>query len=148
MSIFLNETVLQAILPVYVRLSDEDLLKRCSLGKVQNANESLHSVIWELCPKENFVSKVRLEIAVAKAVSKFNMGAAETLKVLATVRQTVAPEVSMKINQSTDRKRLWMAEYKTTDDYKDKRVQKKFKFTNQISNQEKSEGITYKAGAF
>ncbi|GFX41651.1 hypothetical protein TNCV_3110471 [Trichonephila clavipes] len=49
-------------------------------GKSQNANESLHSVIWSHCPKESFQSKKRLEIAVVTAVSEFNFGSLFTLK--------------------------------------------------------------------
>ncbi|GFV68359.1 uncharacterized protein TNCV_576111 [Trichonephila clavipes] len=51
-----------------------------SKGKSQNANESLHSVIWSHCPKESFQSKKRLEISVVTAVSEFNFGSLFTLK--------------------------------------------------------------------
>ena len=38
--------VAEAMVPVYKRMSDPNLLKRLVKGKMQNSNESLHSVIW------------------------------------------------------------------------------------------------------
>ena len=74
MKTVLREDVVTKIMPVYQRLASEELLKRCTMGKTQNANESLHSVIWRKCPKEVFVSRKRLEVAVISAISEFNMG--------------------------------------------------------------------------
>ncbi|GBN57426.1 hypothetical protein AVEN_10585-1 [Araneus ventricosus] len=53
----LSEQVLEKILSVYQRLANNELLARCVSGKTQNVNESSHSVIWNNCPKETFVSK-------------------------------------------------------------------------------------------
>jgi hypothetical protein len=49
--------VVKKIIPVYQRLASDELLKRCLRGKTQNANESLHSVIWRKCGKDTFVGK-------------------------------------------------------------------------------------------
>ncbi|GFU37700.1 uncharacterized protein TNCV_1465811 [Trichonephila clavipes] len=52
-----------------------------ALGKTQNSNESLHSCIWRKCPKEVFVSKRRLEIAVTDAIKeKHNLGFVKSLE--------------------------------------------------------------------
>ncbi|GFS59943.1 uncharacterized protein TNCV_3957391 [Trichonephila clavipes] len=51
----LSEQVLEKILPVYQRLVNDELLERCSAGKTQNANESIHSVIWKNCPKKKLL---------------------------------------------------------------------------------------------
>ena len=51
----LAENVANAMVPVYERMSDTNLLGRMVKGKTQNANESLHSVIWSRCPKTIFV---------------------------------------------------------------------------------------------
>ncbi|GFO04327.1 hypothetical protein PoB_003083200 [Plakobranchus ocellatus] len=50
-STFMNELVAEHVKGVYERLTDPSLLKRCLLGKAQNSNESLHSLIWARCPK-------------------------------------------------------------------------------------------------
>ena len=45
-----NSTVAKEMIPIYERLSDPNLLKRMIRGKTQNANESLHNVIWSRVP--------------------------------------------------------------------------------------------------
>ena len=80
MKVTLSELVVSKIMPCYQRLTDTSLLKRCT-KKTQNANESVHSVIWNKCPKEVFISKFKLELAVVKAVADFNMGCAKTQEV-------------------------------------------------------------------
>ncbi|GFO16084.1 hypothetical protein PoB_004258900 [Plakobranchus ocellatus] len=49
-----------------------DDLRRCNLGKTQNANKSIHSIITARCPKHVFVLKRRLDVA------EFNMGSLDT----------------------------------------------------------------------
>lgn len=71
------QNVREALLPVYERLSDMELLKRCQRGKTQNANEALHSVIWSLMPKDKHASLIAVETAVAEAVMRFNSGVKE-----------------------------------------------------------------------
>lgn len=70
--------VCEALLPVYERLSDRKLLERCQRGKTQNNNESLHSMIWALAPKERHASLFTVEAAVGEAVMKFNAGYARS----------------------------------------------------------------------
>ncbi|GFU02192.1 uncharacterized protein TNCV_1547681 [Trichonephila clavipes] len=76
----LSEEVVAKIMPVYQRLASNEILLRCVSGKTQNANESLHSCIWRKCPKDVFVSKKRIDLAVTVAVSEVNIGYVETLK--------------------------------------------------------------------
>ncbi|XP_077488230.1 uncharacterized protein LOC144099059 [Amblyomma americanum] len=66
--------VTDALLPVYRRLSDVQLLSRCLGKKTQNAAESLHSVIWSLLPKDRNASLTATETALNEAVCKFNAG--------------------------------------------------------------------------
>ena len=77
---FLNERCGEAVKEVYERLSDPELLKGCLERKTQNANESIHAMIWNLCPKHSFVQRQRFEIGVAVAVAEYNMGAEGTLR--------------------------------------------------------------------
>lgn len=60
--------------PVFKSLSSHELLAKCTHGGTQNVNESFHHIIWSICPKEVFVGRMRLEIAVASAVLQFNDG--------------------------------------------------------------------------
>ncbi|KAJ4440566.1 hypothetical protein ANN_08711 [Periplaneta americana] len=75
----LKEAYLSKIMPIYQRLATTALLERCVSGRTQNANESLHSMIWQKCPKEGFGSRRRVEIAVAQAVCDFNVGVTKTV---------------------------------------------------------------------
>lgn len=74
----LPDYVAKAMLPIYQRLSEKKLLERCVRGKTQNANESLHSLIWSLAPKEKHASLFSIEAAVAEAVMNFNAGREKT----------------------------------------------------------------------
>lgn len=74
MQVVLNGTVVKYITPVYERLTSLELLNRCKKGLTQNSNEAVHSIIWNKCPKHIFVSKAKVDIAVAHAVAEFNMG--------------------------------------------------------------------------
>ena len=71
----LDEALLAVhVLPVYKRLSDLDLLKRCEDHVTSNSNESLHSSLWARCPKTSFYSRRRVEFIVMRGISDFNFG--------------------------------------------------------------------------
>ncbi|KAJ4435206.1 hypothetical protein ANN_23783 [Periplaneta americana] len=70
----LSIPVLQNIIPLYKRLTSNALLERCLEGRTQNCNECLHSMIWNRCPKNTFISKSKVDLAVASAVTEFNLG--------------------------------------------------------------------------
>ena len=65
----------KALVPIFKRLSDGDLLRRCSCAKTQNANESMHNLICRYCPKGTYVGRKTIETAVSLAVCQFSMGA-------------------------------------------------------------------------
>lgn len=119
----LSEEVLAKILPIYHRLAGNELLQRCISGKTQNANESVHSLIWKNCPKETFVSKRRLELPVISSVSEFNIGCLGTLE----VTDKNADETSLSIARKRDKRRLQLSEKRNSDAYKrQKKMQKKY----------------------
>lgn len=49
----ISDTVFHYIKPVFDLLANKALLKQC-IGLTQNPNESLHSLIWNFCPKTSF----------------------------------------------------------------------------------------------
>ena len=63
------------LVPIFNRLSEVGLLKRCARGSTQNANESMHSILWKFCTKNTFCGKKTIETGVALAISQFSMGA-------------------------------------------------------------------------
>ncbi|KAH9362808.1 hypothetical protein HPB48_015229 [Haemaphysalis longicornis] len=68
----LHSRVAEALLPVYQRLSDPQLLGRRRGNKTQNAAESLYSVVWSLLSKDEHASLFTVEAAVHEAVPKYN----------------------------------------------------------------------------
>ncbi|GFO39558.1 hypothetical protein PoB_006606300 [Plakobranchus ocellatus] len=75
-SCYLNPKVAEAVKPLYERLTTEALQSRCLKGMTQNANESLHSQVWQRCPKHLFAGRKRIEVATFSAVASFNCGSA------------------------------------------------------------------------
>ncbi|GFV23055.1 uncharacterized protein TNCV_5101521 [Trichonephila clavipes] len=80
------------------------VLERCVAGKTQNSNESLHSCIWRKCPKEVFVSKRRLEIAVTDAIEKHNLGYVKSLE--AKEDSCLNDSFSLTIAERQDKRRI------------------------------------------
>lgn len=56
---------------VYVRFSDEKLLKRCLPGHTQNPNECINSLVWIRCPKHRWFGRKCVEMAGISATSHF-----------------------------------------------------------------------------
>ena len=61
--------------PVFDRLCDEELLKKCLKGATQNRNESFNNLIWARAPKMEFCSLATVQIPVSNATIVFNSGA-------------------------------------------------------------------------
>lgn len=148
MQLKLNTTVVEKIKPLYERLSTDELLARCARGATQNANESLHSLIWRKCPKETFISKKRIELAVATAVAEFNMGAVHAQKAKMSVRAKKVADIATKISQQRDVRRKRKGEWRATTEYKKARRTVKIRKIATEKAATEAEGITYGAGEF
>ncbi|GFW64382.1 HTH_Tnp_Tc3_2 domain-containing protein [Trichonephila clavipes] len=95
----------QEIIDVSVSYDASDtILERCVAGKTQNSNESLHSCIWRKCPKEVFVSKRRLEIAVTEAIENHNLGYVKSLE--AKEVSCLNDSFSLTIAERQDKRRI------------------------------------------
>ena len=70
----LPESFLPHMLPLYKRLSDESILKRCVGGLTQNQNESFNASVWKRCPKERYFGTATVKHAVAMSVLTWNVG--------------------------------------------------------------------------
>ena len=60
--------------PIFKDLSAEELLQKCLHGQTQNANEAFNAILWQKCPKEVFVGRETLELAMNSAVILYNDG--------------------------------------------------------------------------
>lgn len=144
----LNQLCFNEILPLYERLTEESLLTRCARCLTQNANESLHSVLWNRCSKEIFVSKTRVRFAASIGVSEYNLGTTRTIVELLKDLGLSSGQITLKIANGIDRRRLTHGAKKATEKYKEARR----KIATAQSAREKlfleAEGSSYDPGMF
>ena len=77
----IHNKIFKLVKPVFMELSNNELLKKCLHGKTQNTNESLNGVIWKKCPKDVYVGRPTLEMGINSAIISFNCGASSILDV-------------------------------------------------------------------
>ena len=143
----LDPVFLEFLTPLFDRLSDAKLLKRCLPGLSENAHESVNYLIWNRCPKHHNRGLSSVETAAASAVMQFNVGA--------TARHDVMREMEIPAGCFTEagseRKNNKRVKQANT------RAQKRFKEARQKIRQAKlveearlkaREGITYESAAF
>ena len=107
----------EAIRPVFISLSDEELLSKCLHGKTQNNNESLNGLIWKRCLKDVFVGRTTLELGVASAIISFNNGLGGVVKVFSELN--ISPgKYTEKYCLEKDHDRINLMESKSTHSIK------------------------------
>ena len=135
------------MVPIFQRLSEESLLQRCTRRGTQNQNESLHNLIWRLCPKINFAGRKTIETSVLLSLCQFSMGA--TFKEsLCKVLGIIPGEFLKEGTRRKSIKRLSKAEVANSEAARKRRKQLKYKRSSQEQKTKTSEGETYAAGAF
>ena len=72
--VVLNEEEKELVGGVYESLTRDELMSRCMKGRTQNANESLHSKIWNKKSKSKFCGLHSLKQAAASTVMEHNYG--------------------------------------------------------------------------
>lgn len=143
----ISKEIGEKLLPIYKRMTDTDLLKRCLRNKTQNANESFNSLIWRRCPKTEFISLRTLETAVAMAILEFNKGADGFIDILHHL--DIEPGQNQITHASiSNKRRLDDAQRTSTGERKKLRKTKKIQKTKIKEQLEKKEGIMYKSGEF
>ena len=65
---------IEKVREVFNNFATEDFCKHLTLGMTQNANESLHNIIWNFCPKAKYISPQCVRISTGIAVTIFNEG--------------------------------------------------------------------------
>ena len=135
------------LVPIFRRLADDGLLKRCSSNKTQNPNESLQNNVWKLCPKTIFSGRKTVETAVSLAACQFSMGASFK-STLCKVLNMEAGSFMEEASRKKDLKRLSKAEKAHSLAAKKRRRELKFKSSVQEQKTKDSEGVTYCAGTF
>ena len=103
--------VITEVKPIFARLSDDVLLRKCLHGKTQNQNESFNRMIWDRIPKTTFVGKEVFELGVYDAVSNFNMGT-EAVKLILGKLGIEPGRFTTKHCSDLDISRIYYAEYR------------------------------------
>ena len=133
--------------PVYKRLGSVELLKKCLLGKTQNANECFHSTLWHILPKVSWAGRKSVETAAAIAVPQFNKGSNHMFDVLMEMELSVSQSTQVFV-EKTDVERV----KKSTRCVSTKETKRREKIAT-IQRRERREraqreGVQYAAGAF
>jgi hypothetical protein len=134
--------------PTFKALSDKKLLQACEMCKDQNANESLHSVIWNVVPKDLYHSPQEVSLGINIAVGLYNDGQRATLAPLMEKMGISLPTSSTTIWGNMDAKRVKDAERRNTLEHKTQRKDKRKRNLRRLDAFSHVEGHTYKSGAF
>ena len=133
--------------PMFPRLSNDALLKKCLHGKTQNQNESFNRTIWDRIPKAGYVGKETFKVGIYDAVANFNMGTAATIEVLKQCG--IKPgRVTEEHCSDIDQSRPYSSEYR--ENWLENQARKKLrsKKESKSDNQQEKEGTTYAQGEF
>ena len=135
------------IYPIFKDLSANELLEKCLHGQTQNANEALNGMIWQHCPKTQFVCRQTLEMCVASAVLSYNDSAGDVRNVLKELKVDPGSFCTQSVRK-TDLKRIKSIEQKSSE--KDKKARKKRRAIRKgfLDKEAEEEGETYCSGAY
>lgn len=139
--------VVDAIKPLYRRLTERDLLLRCLRGATQNQNEAFNGMIWSLSPKTSFCGAAVVEIASWLALCQFNKGSITLMHVLSKMGCDQGHFTEEFLAQQ-DAKRVSAAERKVKVAEKMRRKQRRRRRKGLEEQILDLEGPTYAAGAF
>ena len=140
----LPPVVVRALKPVYQRLGDPQLLIRCIDGKTFNSNESFHSLLWSICPKERWGSLRTIEAALALAVQKYNKGSTALIDMLLQLELATGPSLEEYVEKA-DNTRVKTATRKSSGKERAKRTRMEIA---RRQEQQEREGPQYEAGGF
>ncbi|GFO09344.1 hypothetical protein PoB_003584900 [Plakobranchus ocellatus] len=147
-STFLNSHVASHVKAVYERLTRPELLSRCLLGKTQNPNECLHSLIWSRCPKHLFAGLKRVDIATTFAVGEFNEGSRGTHTFL-NAAGCFSGTLQRQMGRKRDSARINKSERAAGEVQEARRKKRKLAEQRERDYQEQLEGgPLYKSGSF
>ena len=120
-------------------------MKKCLHGQTQNPNEAFNNCIWRKAPKNTFVARRTLEVAVASAVIHFNDGGCGILKVIDKCGFSAGHYTIMGLAES-NKVRINSMNRKTSVNCKLRR--KKLRAYRKNWRDKESEDNSYSSGAF
>jgi len=139
--------IIQELKPIFLRLSNDELLGRCLDGKTQNQNESLNGMIWDRLPKGVFVGPDVLHLGVYDAVAHFNVGCQAAVNVLTSMGMEPGA-LCLEELSGADKLRVNKGNYKAGGKNKKKRKILRAKRKQKGDKAHEKEGLVYEAGSF
>jgi len=132
------------LVPIFQRRSNPKLLNWCSRSITQNANEALHSILWNIVPKSTHVGRKTMQTAIAFAVCRYAMGA--SYQSLICKAMQLEPWTVLK--ETAREKDLKRAEKAVGELAKKRRICLKYSKLKKDETAKKTEDTAYSAGAF
>ncbi|XP_072163439.1 uncharacterized protein [Diadema setosum] len=144
----LDGRLLEPLLPVFQRLSDESLLSRCLPGYTQNQNEAFNQLIWKRCPKHVWRTAKVVHIAVNMAVMAFNSGAEiGRHRLLQSLNLSMGAHALLSARRK-DKARISNADNRAREANKKKREAIRQGNKEREEGYVEEEGVLYEAGGF
>lgn len=143
----LPKAVIHTLKPLYVRLTDRELLMRCVRGATQNVNEAFNAVLWNICPKTSFCGPMTVETATFLAVGLFNHGTTTVKSVISGMHCDVGPFVHAGLDKA-DGTRVYHSGKKSQDTEKKARKRRRAVKKGLVDAETEKEGVTYGSGEF
>ncbi|GBN99446.1 hypothetical protein AVEN_25076-1 [Araneus ventricosus] len=141
------KAVTDAIKPVFNSLSNPELLNRCLGAYTQNANESLNSVIRQICPKISDSGRRIAEIDVYESVIRFNDGRLGRLNIMKELKLCNSNN-TINSHHKADMRRFKQGDRRAKQNNIEKRRERRRAKALVESKLSKKEGLTYEAGGF
>ena len=123
---------------IYEKYSSQELLSRFT-GKTQNANESLHHVLWAYASKTVFYGHDRLRYLISKGIMQFNHG--NTVPGYSGMG-----EIGMAVAVSKDKDRI-RTDVSVMQQKEERRSKRRRRLEEEVRKR-REEGTTYEAGGF
>ena len=143
----LPKAVANVLQPLFDRLSEPELLESGIDGFTQNANESLHHILWDFCPKTVYSGSTIVAIAAGLAVLQFNKGSISISQVLKEMGMNPGPHCIAALHR-LDRDHIIHAYIKSKKKTKLERKRRRAEKKGLLDAQEETEGVQYAAGQF
>ena len=143
----MNRRVAEKLLPLYERLTNPDLLQRCSRMMTQNSNECFNGQIWRRVPKTEPASLNTVNSGTAMATLEYNLGPVGFNRVLNDLGVSPGHHQDVRVRRATV-KRLKRASASMSRASLLKRKERKRNAASQQDFYEAREGVVYESGAF
>jgi hypothetical protein len=143
----LDPVFLEFLTPLFDRLSEKKLLKRCLPGLSQNANESVNSLVWNRCPKHRNRGVKSVETAAASAIMQFNIGAEGRHEVMKELEISAALYTKAG-SERKNKRRVKQANLRAQKSFKEARQKIRQAKLVEEARLKTLEGTTYESAAF